>query len=542
MNRLSIRLRIAVGLTVILLLAVLSTANALYQNLAVKYESGEVSDSWIPAIENLGHMKDQLAGYHFAVGDRLGGRDTSSQQAFIQRLADLQSRLAQATEVYAATLLTYTEENAAQGDAEKALYADYRSKRDRYFALAQSGLDGLASGDAVQVEVAQRSYAAQGPAAFAAAYEAMQAILKFNLQGTAGAARLVTQRVVTTERVMLAVLLLVLLVGGGLIWYLPQSVARPLQRASGATHRIADGDLSQASEQDGRDEVNALIGQLNTMQTSLARVVGDVRRSAEAVAGASAEIAQGNHDLSARTESQASALEQTAASMQELKGAVQHTAESARTASRLADDASGLASQGGKVVTDLVSAMGGISEASRRIADITAVIDGIAFQTNILALNAAVEAARAGEQGRGFAVVAGEVRTLAQRSAQAAKEIKQLIDSSAQQVSHGNELAQHAGQAIDQAVQAIGRVTAIFGEIAAATGEQSHNVVQVGEAVQHMDQATQQNAALVEQMAAAASGLQQQAQELVGTVARFRLPADAGGGADGAPQLGWNRP
>jgi methyl-accepting chemotaxis protein len=536
MKQISIRLRITLGLAVILALAVLSAANALYQNLAVKYESGEVANSWIPAIENLGYMKDQLAEYHFAVSDRLSGRDASGAEAFAQRLKTLQDQLAKATEVYAATLLTYTEANAAQGDAEKALYASYQAKRDRYFALAQAGMDGLASSDPARQQDAQRSYGAQGPAAFGEAYQAMQAILKFNLQGTSGAANLVTERVVATERVMLGVLGLVLLVGAGLIWYLPLSVGRPLDRAAQATHRIADGDLAQPTAVDGRDEVNALIGELNTMQRSLAQVVGGVRRSAEAVASASSEIAHGNHDLSARTESQASALEQTAASMQELSGAVQHNAQSARTANQLAAEASDLATQGGQVVTDLVSAMGGISEASRRIADITAVIDGIAFQTNILALNAAVEAARAGEQGRGFAVVAGEVRTLAQRSAQAAKEIKQLIDASVARVDQGNRLAQDAGQTIDQAVQAIGRVTAIFSDIAAATGEQSNNVSQVGEAVRQMDQATQQNAALVEQMAAAASALQQQAQDLVSAVARFRLPTD---GASGAPQLAW---
>ncbi len=518
---------ITLGLAIILGLAVLSTVNALYQNLAVKYESGEVADSWIPAIENLGYMKDQLAEYHFAVSDRLSGRDTSSAEAFAQRLQTLQAQLAKATEVYAATLLTYTADNAAQGDAEKALYAAYQTRRDRYFELARAGVDGLAGADADRRQAAASAYAAQGPAAFADAYQAMQAILKFNLEGTAGAAQLVTAHVVGVERVMLLILGLVLLVGGALIWYLPQSVSRPLDRAAQATRHIADGDLSRDTPVDGRDEVNALIDKLNAMQASLAQVVGGVRQSAEAVASASAEIAQGNHDLSARTESQASALEQTAASMQELKGAVQHTAASARNASQLATEASSLATQGGQVVNDLVVAMTGISGASRQIADITSVIDSIAFQTNILALNAAVEAARAGEQGRGFAVVAGEVRTLAQRSAQAAREIRQLIDASVTQVEQGNQLAQNAGRSMGEAVQAIGRVTTIFSDISAASSEQSHSVAQVGEAVQHMDQSTQQNAALVEQMAAAASALQQQAHDLVAAVARFRLPGAA---------------
>jgi len=255
------------------------------------------------------------------------------------------------------------------------------------------------------------------------------------------------------------------------------------------------------------------------------RVVSQVRQGAVGVAAASTEIAQGNLDLSARTESQASALEQTSASMEELSGRVKQNADSAQQANQLAVNASQVAQQGGVVVSQVVATMRGINEASHKISDIIAVIDGIAFQTNILALNAAVEAARAGEQGRGFAVVASEVRSLAGRSAEAAREIKTLIQTSVTRIDQGNALVDLAGSTMQEVVQSIQRVTDIMGEISAASLEQSHGVTQIGEAVMQMDQVTQQNAALVEEMTAAASSLKVQAQDLVQTVAMFKLNA-----------------
>jgi methyl-accepting chemotaxis protein len=257
------------------------------------------------------------------------------------------------------------------------------------------------------------------------------------------------------------------------------------------------------------------------------------------VATASAEIAQGNNDLSARTESQASALEQTSAAMEQLGATVVQNADSAAQANQLARNASSVAVQGGQVVGQVVETMKGINDSSRKIADIISVIDGIAFQTNILALNAAVEAARAGEQGRGFAVVASEVRSLAGRSAEAAKEIKGLIIDSVRRVEQGSALVDRAGVTMTEVVNAIKRVTDLVGEISSASKEQSIGVAQVGEAITQMDQATQQNAALVEEMAAAASSLKSQASDLVGTVELFKLPAGresrayASGGSSG---------
>src|SRR5690606_8628985 len=300
-----------------------------------------------------------------------------------------------------------------------------------------------------------------------------------------------------------------------------------LAHAVHASNAVAQGDLTVQIDARGRDEVAELLRALQTMKESLGRVVGEVRANAEGVALASTQIAQGNMDLSSRTEEQASALEETAASMEQLSSTVKQNADNARLADQLAKGASTVATQGGEVVGEVIETMKGINDSSRRIADIIGVIDGIAFQTNILALNAAVEAARAGEQGRGFAVVASEVRGLAQRSAEAAKEIKELITASVDQIGHGAELADKAGATMTEVVQSIVRVSDIMGEINSASVEQSAGVTQVGEAVAQMDHNTQQNAALVEESAAAAESLKEQAQRLVEAVAVFRLEREA---------------
>jgi methyl-accepting chemotaxis protein-1 (serine sensor receptor) len=306
-------------------------------------------------------------------------------------------------------------------------------------------------------------------------------------------------------------------------WSLIRGISRSLREALDVATAVGQGDLSHSIRLDGKDEVAQVLIALSSMQTSLAQVVSTVRQGSDAVATASAEIAEGNHDLSARTESQASALEQTAASMEQLSATVKQNADNAREANHLAQSASATAVQGGEVVAGVVETMKGINDSSKKISDIISVIDGIAFQTNILALNAAVEAARAGDQGRGFAVVASEVRSLAGRSAEAAKEIKRLINASVERVEQGTAQVDQAGNTMGEVVRGIKRVTDLMGEISAASNEQSAGVSQVGEAVMQMDQVTQQNAALVEEMAAAASSLRAQAHELVETVAVFKL-------------------
>ena len=306
-------------------------------------------------------------------------------------------------------------------------------------------------------------------------------------------------------------------------WFTTRSITGPVNRARDAAERVAEGDLTVDLHTEGKDETAQLLGALSLMKDNLTRIVGDVRQNAEGVATASAQIAQGNNDLSSRTEEQASALEQTAASMEQLNATVKQNADNAKQANQLALGASTVAIRGGEVVSQVVDTMKDINASSKKIADIISVIDGIAFQTNILALNAAVEAARAGEQGRGFAVVASEVRSLAGRSADAAKEIKSLINASVERVEQGSALVDQAGITMTEVVNSIKRVTDIMGEISAASTEQSAGVAQVGEAVMQMDQATQQNSALVEESAAAAESLRVQAQQLVQSVAVFKL-------------------
>ncbi len=321
---------------------------------------------------------------------------------------------------------------------------------------------------------------------------------------------------------VVVVLVLVML---SLSEWLMRGVVRRLSRAREAVQRLAQGHLGQDLVAQGNDEVGQLMQVLGGMAGQLRQMVGDVQSMAHNVAATAGEIAGGNSDLSRRTEQQASALQETAASMEQLSATVKQNADNAQQANQLAQNASDVAVQGGEVVSQVVDTMRGITESSRRIADIIAVIDGIAFQTNILALNAAVEAARAGEQGRGFAVVAGEVRTLAQRSAEAAKEIKQLIGASVERVEQGTTLVDQAGKTMSEVVSSIRRVTDIVVEITTASAEQRNGVDQVGLAVAQMDQATQQNAALVEESAATAESLSVQARRMVEAMAVFKLSA-----------------
>ncbi|MEW6707592.1 MAG: methyl-accepting chemotaxis protein [Pseudomonadota bacterium] len=311
---------------------------------------------------------------------------------------------------------------------------------------------------------------------------------------------------------------------------LVRGITTPLQQAIGIARRVAAGDLSSHIEVTSRNEMGDLLRSLKTMNESLASLVASVRHSSDSIATGSSEIAGGSADLSARTERQASNLQQTAASMEQLTATVRNNADAAIQAEQLARSASEVASHGGATVSEVVTTMEQISASSKRISDIIGVIDGIAFQTNILALNAAVEAARAGEQGRGFAVVAGEVRSLAQRSAQAAKEIKTLISDSVEKVEVGSRQVNDAGRTMSDIVRQVKRVSDLLGEISAATHEQTAGISQVSTAVGQLDEVTQQNAALVEQSTAAAESLRQQASRLVDAVAVFKLvPAEAAG-------------
>jgi methyl-accepting chemotaxis protein len=331
----------------------------------------------------------------------------------------------------------------------------------------------------------------------------------------------------TGETTLLALSGIALLLGALFSWRLTVGIVRPLGQAVQVAETVAAGDLSTNIKVESRDEAGQLMQALKNMNESLARVVGEVRTGTETIATASGQIASGNQDLSSRTEEQASSLEQTAASMEELTSTVKQNADNARQANQLAVSASEVAVKGGSVVSQVVDTMGSINASSKKIVDIIGVIDGIAFQTNILALNAAVEAARAGEQGRGFAVVASEVRSLAQRSAAAAKEIKTLIGNSVEKVEEGSKQVEEAGRTMDEIVGSVKRVTDIMGEITAASQEQTSGIEQINQAITQMDQVTQQNAALVEEASAAAQSLQEQAGSLVQAVSIFKLDANA---------------
>jgi methyl-accepting chemotaxis protein len=325
-----------------------------------------------------------------------------------------------------------------------------------------------------------------------------------------------------------ALLLCVLALGCGATgaWVITRSVTRPIVQAVNLAEAVAAGDLRTRHYQPTRDETGQLLHALHAMSGSLQQIVSRVRGGTETIAAASSQIASGNQDLSARTEQQASVLEETASSMEELTSTVRHNADNAQAARQQAVAASHMAVKGGEVVASVVDTMQSIRVSSGKVADIISVIDSIAFQTNILALNAAVEAARAGEQGRGFAVVATEVRNLAHRSAAAAKEITTLINASVQQVSTGSALVENAGQTMAEVVDSIRGVTTIMGDIAAASAEQGQGIEQINQAVTEMDAVTQQNAALVEEAAAAAESMQEQARELAQIVSQFQLDAD----------------
>ncbi|MBH3060243.1 Tar ligand binding domain-containing protein [Serratia ureilytica] len=347
------------------------------------------------------------------------------------------------------------------------------------------------------------------------------------VNGDISEARDANQFSFTLAGLMLAgAVLMLIVVTGSAMWWLRTMLIQPLNQIRSHFERIAAGDLATPIQVYGRNEISMLFASLQRTQQSLIGTVGAVRDGTESILIGLQEIAEGNNDLSSRTEQQAASLEETAASMEQLTATVKQNADNARQASQLARDASATAAKGGELAGDVVTTMHDIANSSQKIGAITSVIDGIAFQTNILALNAAVEAARAGEQGRGFAVVAGEVRNLASRSAQAAKEIKVLIDESVSRVKHGSVLVENSGATMQDIVRSVTRVTDIMGEIASASDEQSRGIEQVTQAVTQMDQVTQQNAALVEESASAATALEEQAITLADAVAVFRLADD----------------
>jgi methyl-accepting chemotaxis protein-1 (serine sensor receptor) len=415
-------------------------------------------------------------------------------------------------DAYMATRLTPEEERLAK------TFAEDRKK------FVQEGLrPAVAALRANDTKEAQRIVVEKIRPLYVPVAQGVDALIKLQLDVAKQEYEAAVARYETIRMVAIAALILGVGLAATFGLLLIRGVNRSLRHAVEVSNAVAQGDLTKAIHVDGKDEIAELLRAMSDMKENLVRVVSEVRDGVDSVSTASAQIAAGNQDLSSRTEQQASNLQQTAASMEQLTSTVKQSADNARQANQLANAASESAARGGQVVGEVVTTMNAIAEASKRIAEIINVIDGIAFQTNILALNAAVEAARAGEQGRGFAVVAGEVRNLAQRSAQAAREIKAMITDSVQKVEAGSRLVSDAGATMNEIVTQVKRVTDLIGEITSAAVEQSSGISQVNEAVTQMDQVTQQNAALVEESAAAAASLKEQADRLARAVAVFRL-------------------
>ncbi|MCS0661178.1 methyl-accepting chemotaxis protein [Massilia terrae] len=412
-------------------------------------------------------------------------------------------------------------------EQEKAQFKRINLQRKAYKDAKDAAVKARADG---KPEAAARILDAEYTPAARAYDDAVHALVLMQRAQIDATARAIAADSAASVRAIAALTVAAVLLGAACSWLLASSIVRPIRDAVKLAETVAGGDLTHTIEASSKDETGALLRALRHMNDSLLAIVAQVRRGTDSIATASGEISAGNLDLSARTERQASALEETAASMEELTSTVRQNADNARQANQLSIAASEVAAQGGVVVGQVVATMGSIHESSKKIVDIIAVIDGIAFQTNILALNAAVEAARAGEQGRGFAVVAGEVRNLAQRSAAAAKEIKALIVDSVEKVDSGSRLVDQAGSTMEQMVESIRRVTDIMAEITSASAEQSAGIEQVNQAIADMDATTQQNAALVEQSAAAATAMQDQAGKLAQAVRVFKV---AGGAAPG---------
>jgi methyl-accepting chemotaxis protein len=472
------------------------------------------NDNSLPSIEHLDEAAEAMFRMRISVWKHIaaGAADKPASDAEIQRY---QQRIE-------AVLARYeTEDLSDQHDREllahdRRTLADYYRARDAVLKLSTDG----------QFDAARQLQLSLQPQ-IKPADEALKQHRAYNVElATAAAARAEAARhsALVLSAVIAGLVTLAVALAG---WRLVHQLVAALRDAVRLADAVADGDLSQRAPAGRTDEIGQLQSALNQMSVKLTAMIGQVQHGAGAIQTASAEIASGNMDLSARTEQQAGALEETASSMEQLTSSVQHNAEHAAQARQLAGQAAQSAQDGGAVVRQVVDTMTAIRTASSRIVDIISVIDGIAFQTNILALNAAVEAARAGEQGRGFAVVASEVRQLAHRSADAAKEIKGLIDHSASQVQHGGVLVEQAGDAMQRIVASIERVAGVVGEIADASREQSTGIEQVNEAVTQMDDMTQQNAALVEQSAAAAVAMREQADALTRLVGEFQLAAAA---------------
>jgi methyl-accepting chemotaxis protein len=484
---------------------------SIVQLVKVSNSSSDIARNWMPATRHIGEVQTSLARFRISEATHILQEGEAEMKAADKALSTRRDTMGRQQAALAALV---------SDPEEKRIYAAFQQDLDAYMAESAK-LTALSH--AGNKDEARAVFKGASNKIYRKINDEFEALAKHNDDGSSASEQAAEQVFNLSRKLIIGALVLLVGVGLLLALWVARMVAGPLNEAVSVAQRVAGGDLTADIEAGSRDEAGMVMRSLRDMNRSLAHVVGEVRGSTDAIATASAQIASGNMDLSARTEGQASSLEETASAMEELTAAVRQNAENARLADQLAQSASGVAADGGKVVGEVITTMEAISAASRKIVDIIGVIDGIAFQTNILALNAAVEAARAGEQGRGFAVVASEVRTLAQRSAVAAREIKQLIGNSVQQMNAGTVLVQQAGNTMEQVVASVRRVSDVVAEISASSVEQRSGIEEINRAIVQIDGTTQQNAAMVEQAAAAAAALQERAAQLAAVVARFRL-------------------
>ena len=507
----SIAHRLGAVLGGLLLIIVSMVALAWSQMGSMHSTEREIVDNWLPSVELVNELNTNTSDQRILEFRHVLNTDDAKMTAVEGDMQKLSAEFKRLNDTYK-QLISSDQERALHAAFERS-WGEYQRQHDQVLGLSRQN----------QNDQARALLEGEAQKTFDQATADLLSLIKLNREGAQAAGEHAKSTYAFARNSLLLAALVALVAGTAAALWLTRSITRPIASALNVAEGVAAGNLAQRIDVDSADELGRLLGSLRTMQARLSEVVSGVRGSAEGVATASAQIAQGNLDLSQRTEEQASAVQQTAATMEEVGSTVRHNADSAAQANQMAQGASAVALRGGEVVGQVVQTMQGINDSSRKISDIIGVIDGIAFQTNILALNAAVEAARAGEQGRGFAVVASEVRSLAQRSAEAAKEIKSLIGQSVEQVDRGAQLVEQAGSTMDEIVTAIRRVTDIVGEISSASREQSNGVDQVAQAIQQMDQTTQQNAALVEESAAAAESLKTQSQSLVESVAFFKV-------------------
>jgi methyl-accepting chemotaxis protein len=511
LSHLRIGTRLAAGFALVLLLSVISTSYALYSARVNAEATRQMMEKPL-AKERL--VSDWYVLIYSAIARTsmiARSTDETLSNVFADTIADSTKQGSE---------LLKKIETLLDSDEEKGIFKASIAERVKYQDAKTLVMNARKAGNAAQAESIYRDSFAPAAVKYQNNVKALLAQQRQAIDATAQAIEAANARSFTLLMILCA---LVVALGSVCAWLITRSITQPLKAAVKVAETVADGDLRTHFGTPASDEIGDLMRALHGMNEALRKVVSEVQTGTNAIATASGEIAAGNQDLSARTEQQASSLEETASSMEELTSTVKQNADNARQANQMAVAASGVAERGGSIVSQVVDTMGAIDTASTKIVDIIGVIDGIAFQTNILALNAAVEAARAGEQGRGFAVVATEVRSLAQRSAAAAREIKTLIGDSVEQVNNGTRLVQQAGSTMGEVVDSVRRVTDIMAEITAASAEQSMGIDQVNQAIAQMDQVTQQNAALVEEAAAAAESMQDQAARLAQVAAGFQL-------------------